>query len=79
MLWKVFYLSYMKIFIQNLQKSRILMEENKWLNVQNAVTMFQVRENHGKWREDPTNQVKECNLKLGYLTVQNATNHSEKY
>jgi hypothetical protein len=56
---------------------RNIMEEMKWLNVQNVEPKESSR-NLGKWQVAQTSKEKECNWKSGYMNAQLVT-ASAKY
>ena len=70
--WKIIYLSSKETMERN------LMEECKWLNVQNVEPKLQSLRSHGKWQVAQTNKEKECNWKSGSMNAQTVT-ASEKY
>ena len=70
--------NYLSIIIRN-HGYRDILEEIKWLNVQNAEQVFHRLERSGRWPDAQTNQEKECNWKSDFSTVQSARKHSAKY
>jgi hypothetical protein len=48
---------------------RSIMEECKWLNVQNVEPTYQSQRRHGKWQVAQTSKENECNWKLGYINA----------
>jgi len=60
---KIFYPKTMESFLSIIIRNhgyRNILEEIKWLDVQNAEPKFRDREKHGRWLDAQTNQAKEC-------------------
>ncbi len=50
-----------------------IMEEFKWLNVQNVELTFRSLRSHGKWQVAQTSKENECSWKSGYINAQMVT------
>jgi len=70
-----------KFFIHHHEKTwnRNIMEENKWLNVQNVEPKIRSQRRHGKWLDAQTSKEKECNWKSDYMNAQNAMLATAKF
>jgi hypothetical protein len=55
-----------------------VMEECKWLNVQNVELKFRILRSRGKWQVAQTSKENECSWKSGYINAQMVT-PSAKY
>lgn len=61
---KIFYSKTMESFLSIIVRKhgyRNMLEEIKWLTVQNVELTFPIREKHGRWLDVQTAQEKECN------------------
>ena len=70
--------NYLSIIIRN-HGYREILEEIKWLNVQNAELLSVRLKRSGLWLDAQTSQEKECSWKLDSSIAQSVINPSEKY